>query len=984
MKKYDLIISFSDLIKIIKKNKYKIYFGSLSFALLFLFSSLLKTASYEVEASFREKGKSSAGFPSSLSAFIGSGLSNESSALTTIKSRKLLEKLVEKANLQSQISPKPFFESSLLNKVKQAFTNVYENIRVQMALWNHSSLPCLKDCEKPPLKAIDVAYNGEIPLSYYLEITDDEKVFVKDSNNKVLGQSEIGLPFHLDLVSFTIIKNDDAPLNKKEWQIKIFPLQTIVGFLNHIIQIDNDRLDKNLLKIRMSLRDRYLAKDLINQLMEVYQNHLRDEQSRISSEQIAYLEKRQKEMDSSLKSIMDKYADMISKDVFCTGFPDTNKAIDFLAKTQNSYKEKLLNLDLEIKRLQRFQEDHTSYNVFLDTEVVKDILDQIRELKLNSNTLEIALREESPLSNEEKTKGFQTQIATAKEIKEQKEFLELYLEKLKKENFAIPPQPLLDNQKYLINEWFSKIESLHNLAQNSSQKNTFDYCLELDICKKNFISYLETLLNYLNVKDKVLHDKLAFEQTSQDFFLGIDLETAKHLYLEYSKELDKTEAEIVQHNFILQQMGKDDFEISSLSSILTDTISTQMIQRASEIVLSLKDEHNRSQKEQERLKEQIKVQKGFLEMHLQQIIQLLELKKGLEKEKIYSLQNAAMVLMHQQISILENQLKEYLANRLKNIKHEKGSLEQHQDSIKSDMSSLPSKWVAEKLVQKQVETNQKLIEELTKLVESKNISSNLEMVQSAPLDYPIAPLHPKSPRLIFYFLLGGILGGLLTTFFIISRSIIQGLPVTEENLRLMGQQVAGKLSTYFDDENDKPINDFDLSTLRHLANFIEKSKLTSGNKLFALINGNGKPFYHSLAQILSKKGWKVLLVPLSFDRIQPFFEGDEKKSLLNYLNGSIEIPKIFHKDSYDYITQGGLSRYSTEILSKSIFKNLLNEYCKEYDVVIGISNSLPTSADAEALSLVFSDLIINLKDEKIPEIEKYYSSKDKNIFFVIS
>ncbi len=141
---------------------------------------------------------------------------------------------------------------------------------------------------------------------------------------------------------------------------------------------------------------------------------------------------------------------------------------------------------------------------------------------------------------------------------------------------------------------------------------------------------------------------------------------------------------------------------------------------------------------------------------------MISLKEQLIKEKISSLQNITQELIRQQITILEKHLLDYAKSRLESLSHERSVIEQHQSDIAMEMSATPSIWASQKLVDQEMEMNKRIVQDIASLGESKNISGNIELNQSAPLDLAIMPIFPKSPHLFIFGAMGAFLGGFLT------------------------------------------------------------------------------------------------------------------------------------------------------------------------------------------------------------------------------
>ncbi len=241
-------------------------------------------------------------------------------------------------------------------------------------------------------------------------------------------------------------------------------------------------------------------------------------------------------------------------------------------------------------------------------------------------------------------------------------------------------------------------------------------------------------------------------------FAGMDLDTSKQLHINYSRDLSEVQASIKQHDHIIQQIQDPHFEVCSVGTLLQDPISTERMAKASNLLLALKDENNRTQKEQSRIRQDLDLEKSFLTLHLNQMIQLLVLKESLLTEKILALQNATYNLTQQQIQILKKNLNDYLSSRMESLKEEKELLNNYLKQLNAKISAIREKLISELLIDQHIELTQQMVEELTKLVESKNISSNLELIQSAPVDSAVPPIHPKFPHLILKSLLACFVG----------------------------------------------------------------------------------------------------------------------------------------------------------------------------------------------------------------------------------
>lgn len=867
-----ILVSFSDLVVIARASKQKILIGALFFACLTCTYLLTKPITYEAQATFREKVRSQSGVNTNqvTSVFLTPGNNDSNEAISTMKSRYILERVINKLGLNASIARNQFRFPTL--------ANIRDNLIAEYASLRNRSGPLFFNAQHD-ISAKDVSYLREEPLSLQLNfISEDEFQFSGPEN--ISGGGKIGVPVSMQYASFTITRENNLPLTSQEFLLTFEPTHNILHSLLNNIKIATHRDDKTLLTLKYAHSERQTASDVLNAIMLAYQDYLKQEQEHILSEQVQYLQSRHENMQEGLHKMMVDHAATLSSDVAVTGFPDTNKAMDFLAMRQAEYSKELLSIDLELKRLHKAQQEGTGYYERYAVDgpsVINKILTEMRLLKQQSDSIELALTRSL-----NKTQGTQ-------------------------EEHEDTTQPFLRGQE----------------AQH--------------------------------------HE-----------FQGINLETAQELYVEYGKQLNILESEVLQQYFVLDQMKNPEFEISSLSTILTDSVSKEMIKKASTLLLSIRDDHNRSAKEQERLKNELSIQKGFLALHLQQSLQLLQLKENLWKEKIQSILNITLNLINKEIAILQEQMNAYMRTRIENLQQERGVIQQHQQLIQLEMAKLPNKWVSERLIDQQMDMNKKMVEEITRLVENKNISSNLELVQSAPVDSALSGIQPQPPRILFFMLISALLGGFLTFCFSVAQAMINGVQATADNLTLSQQFVAGTLSAQYQQESKQPLLDHDLETLRRLIIFMENAVATKDNSLLLL--GQGPDYAQDLARLIAKKGLTAILLPIAFDEAN---EGSQP-GLLQYLEGDVSRPAVIETKGYDYIPPGGICRYANEFIGTRRFLDLLHTLQQEYDWVIVISRAKSHSAEAENLLRIFNNAVITVTDQTWYDLKSCMETADSS------
>lgn len=475
----------------------------------------------------------------------------------------------------------------------------------------------------------------------------------------------------------------------------------------------------------------------------------------------------------------------------------------------------------------------------------------------------------------------------------------------------------------------------------------------------------DSLVSLLENSQKPLQAHLLAQQASTGEFRGIDLETANTLYISYCTELQEAEASAIQNQFIIDKIQQPDFELSSLAAVLTDPVSSEIVKKAGTLALTIKDQDNRTHREIERLSQDLEVQRSFLTLHLQQIVDLLKLRVELLRAKIHAIQEATFELLQKKISIQETYVLNYAVSRLSSLKHEQTLINQQKQTLQQEFDKLPEQWAAEKLINLYLETDGSLMQHIGSLIESKNIADHLEMSLSAPFDLATPPLHPKNPDLPIYMILGALIGALAVTFFAIVYSIKNGVDATANNLSLIGEHVAGALSP-------ESTSSGDLETLRRLMTQLcpaEPAQTAQGHSLLLLEN-HGPNYAPPFATLLSKRHLKVLLMSISpEENLDP---KGEKGGLLDYLEGASKEPLVIKGETFDKMYFGGTTPYCIELLESAAFQNLLTDLRKKYDWIIAISKAPLLSSEAETAVTLFDGAAVTVKDERLHELKSYF------------
>lgn len=944
--------TLTDFWEICRKSKRLILTCMFLGAVIAASYALTRHVYYLTSATFRDKGKAQGGVHSSLSDFFFSSamVHLDSESISTLKSRKLLSRVIQKLGIQG-----------LVTKAEPRYPDLEDfrdNLLAEYAFWLNIKHPILKELQNPFVLR-DVSFQGEVATMTIVHFTDDTH-FTSINHPDQIG--EIGKPFVTPNYNFTLISNEKQPSFKDSYYaITLLPMDLAHKIHGALLVIEPDREDKTLLKIKYRNRDRHFAAQFVNTLMETFQEYLKEDHEQTSSLQLAYLKKRQTEMGEALQTLLEKHANRISAGLSTSGFIDSEKEMDFLAGNLHNLQQKQTEIDFEAKRLRNLKNfdcvHYDQYGGRGDSSIINDLLAEIRNLRQQIDLLDLSLEHRAKRDEIALKVLLDEQLEELKETRGHLKEAEEMSKILTLKNFDVVELSSLKPTHYLSTAWY---DSLNERALESKE--------EAERFTQHFLSYLDNLTRLLKLKEATILERIRHQHDPQTEFQGITLDTARNLFYSYTKELSDAQAQIKQHYFVIKELKNPDFEVCSLTAILHDPISSERIAKASSLLINLRDENNRTQKELQRIKEELELLKGFLAAHLQQMAELLNLKERLLQDKIFALQSLTLDLSQQRIYVLKKQLVDYIATRLDNLAHEKALISDYQLDLSHRMSKIPSSWASEKIVSQHLETHKKFLENLSNMVESKNISQNLEIIQSMPLDKALPPLNPKSPYALIWAILGALLGLMGSVGFLFARGLVKGVLASSENLRLADIHFSGKMS---EKSSLTPLLDRDLDTLRRILGYFENSLKGCSSALakkILIILPRGRDFSLSLAALLVKKDEKALVLPLSFDSA---CDEEDKPGLLQVLEGEDKAPKILHQDGVDYILAGGISRFSAELLRRQRFKNLLNQFENSYDWIIGVTHASIHSAEAVNLCAVFDGVTIVVSEETIETIKSF-------------
>lgn len=964
----DILLSLSDFARICKQSKTKIIQSALLCGLAAMLFALTRPLQYNVEGTFKEKPRAES-TSSGISTLLLLGGEKENPTIAMIKSRKVIGHAIKQLNLQATIEPEEnrgFILRQLGNFGKQ----VQQTLRVEYAYLNRSVYPAIEEQPKQ-ITVQALIYNEEIPLLLHVEVTSPTSYTIRD-RSQTIGEGFFGEPFITKTFQFTLNstpQGTSADLTGKRYTLNLRPLEAISKGIAKNLKIIADYNASSFLTLKLSHSSRQEASALLNGIMEAYRNYLISENHKVVAEQIAYLKTRQAEINLDLSLLMETHAQQVSTHA---------GNLDLLISTQQNLQRRLLGIDLEIKQLQKsidegsYLQGHSLGDSHAPT--IYNALSEIQRYKQQCDTLDLLLRH-NHRNHMVQQEILEQHLSDLDEIHVHAAEAQDLLIALD-ENKPLPVDTdLYHSPKYLVKNWQEKI--------STEKQHTH-----------NFRDYLYNLLHLFEVQKKTIEDRLTHQQGNNKEFAGIDLDTANHLYISYNRELQELESTALQHQMLLEKLKTPTFELSALATILNDSVSRDIIAKASATSLTLQDQTNRTTRELERLTQELELQKTFLGNHLFEAKALLHLKIELLKDKIEAVQAATLELTQERISIQEKQLLDHGIAHIDTLAQERAVILHQKQALQDEFDKIPEQWAREKIVDLYLQTQGSLMQQIGNLIESKNIADNIDITLSTPFDQAEPPLHPNAPHIVIFALLGGLIGALGALIRNLIKSIVNGIAATAENLRLAQQHVSGTLNM--------PLLDRDLDarwlhaqdalgadlreTLRRLALFLlpDGAKTSPPGKTVLLLEGKGPAYAGLLGELLFKRGLKILLLPICGPHAKDS-DMDLDKSLWHYLTqAESPLPRPQKGKFCDLLPLHLHEDLDMEWLHSSRYQRILNHFKETYDLVIVSSDELPCSAKGETLSSLFDHTIITVQDEKLQQLKPYFSKGENRNSFIIA
>ena len=743
----------------------------------------------------------------------------------------------------------------------------------------------------------EVTFKGEKPYRMVLRKESDNRFSLYDNKDLRLATGVLGECVkhpHFELTLCSLPAKDEIALT-------LHPIQPITAALRKQLTIKAAREDKNLLVIKYIDSNRLRSAEVVNTLMAMYEKYLIEENRLIISSQLSYLNERQNELSAKFDRDIQDHARALQNNLKSQGVLGIKDEIEFVLEPLQLHKTRLNEVEIELNQI---------------------------EQRTSKTDLTTKTSGSQSLLIERYSQLLAHQIGSAGQL----------LDHIHRKEKIVSPsilelQPAIDE---------------FNLALESSGP---DQGGKLEELVKDFMRHLAS-------REKSLREGSQWIESIQNDLSGISLDVARRQLDQYSTQFDGLHAELKQVMFMRDHLFDPHFEISTLSNVLNDTVTQQMIQRSSELEAQLHDDIHRSLRDKDRLKTTLTTHKKFLESHLNQTLELGKIRIDLLKEKLSSLYTVMKALLSQEKEALKSKI----------------------DELTQSLQTLPELWVHENRLKFKSDLTKGMMEGLVHIAETKNLSHHLYQVESRPLDIAKPPLGFIPPLLV----VKSALTFFLTLFCFLTltlvHALIKGFPVSLTTLKQLGAHTSGTLSLT-SPIHLETIQDTDRDTLRRLTSFLLDSEGPDSG-VVAVLGEKQTTFLPALTTLLKKYHKTSCVIDCSFGKITT---QEDAPGLFHLLSEASSLEAIRHLATYDFLPVGASTPEGVELLKSKQFKQLIQTLGAHYDFIFMLSRTPPQALETETLFDLCTHSFI-VAETPLDSLERYLNpprqKEKKHVTFV--
>ena len=704
--------------------------------------------------------------------------------------------------------------------------------------------------------------------------------------------------------------------------------------------------------------------------MDNYRQRLIDEAHREAQVKIDYLKVRREEMIGTMESFLGSQESKQSTLQRPEQFLNYDTQAELLSARQDTYTRSLANLNMQLKSLDAFEQQ--GYAFFSDTleqsPELRSLTTHLRSLQQKRDSLDLDMSrfvvEVEPSQGEAVT----VQMEELNKVRRKIGDLDLMAAAIHAGRRHQPKSAPEDQHQ----------ASLPLLTSSTRQQNN----------GSDLLRHLDSMKRRHQMTENLLTSRLIYDQIRDHEIQGLDLDAASKQLHVANGQLEVFERDERQYTYIVDHIDSEEFIVSSLSGQLTDPVSVDLINQASEIMDRIANKSYYNTRELSYFDAFLQRKKKALKGHIKQKRDLIQQEVEVTNRKTHLLQRYIFDLTNQEIAVTQQQLRDTVGNRKEALDYQKLLVKKQLGELEESLSELPSKWAEEREWQMRQNMGNQMTKALTEMSEAIRINHDIESVKAGPLDRALPPLTPNPPRIAKVILFGWVWGLFIGTGLLLFLKVFTGFLSTPEAVSAAGCHVAGHLSRH-----RKRRRRDDLDTLRHVLAHIQ----TPLNKIddregevphLLLATGKGEDYSIELAKLLHLKGNRVLVIETPEVGSEEIF-GEE--GLLQYLDGSVPMPRIEKRGHFDLMPAGGKSPYVAELLDSKALRSLFTQLEENYDWLLIVNRSPLTSIEAQTLLYMANRIVVTLCGEKFKHLQPYLTlareermNREKKISFIFS
>ncbi|MCB1110682.1 MAG: hypothetical protein KDK64_06830, partial [Chlamydiia bacterium] len=692
MTKEENFIIFSDIKRLFFKTKWVILTGACFFGGIGFFIRSQVPVRHEVTAIFKEVGQTQTSLGNSrfdtLLHSIGIGGDKQEGHVLLLSSI-ILEPVVEKLGMQAEVS----LETTLQRKRRF----LKESLNAERG----------RSIQEPPHFIFShVRYKGEEPRRYQIFFTSRESFEVRKGNNQVAATGLLGEPVVLNDVIFTLNAPPKDLRLRHNYSLTISPLAQKVLQLRKLFEVTPLYGDASLLSLEMIHSDRSFAICVLNEVMESYKNYLTRENARVTEGQLAYLEKRRDDYMDKMDEHLEAHMQYLKESLATKGALNLGQHLPLFQSRKQELMSDLMSIDLKISELL-----DTDPHFIMDIgHEVASLQKELHQIAKERDALTLAF-----VGKQDKDNTLEKHLRRLDVIEQE----ELRVKTGVDTFFSSLVGTLRQRDQTLIAVGdFGKVLSpdANQLKKVQQEKKRLIQWAQENAGVRLSGDYLKHQLRLLSLQEGALKQRLFHGTKRGEEYQGIDLDTARRLLLSYVQERDQAASKIAEMIFAKQQIDQDHAEWVSLAAIFPDAISQEMVKEMGEMKKQLRKERMLTEKERERLEKKFSRMKEDLFLHIAQTLELSQLEKERNEDRITSVRMAILDLLGQEVSLIEKQIEDRIEEKLAHLEKEKELVSGQLSAIKAEMKEVPDAWLREHRLKFAADMNKGMLEALVQLV----------------------------------------------------------------------------------------------------------------------------------------------------------------------------------------------------------------------------------------------------------------------------